>query len=70
VLYTAYELNRRAGAPAVAASQLTAKALHALPAPLARTPAVRHLRAACDIVAKARPTHDRPEFGIDMVSVS
>jgi poly(3-hydroxybutyrate) depolymerase len=69
VLYTAYELNRRAGAPAVAASQLTMKALRALPAPLARTPGVRHLRAACDIVAHARPTHDRPDFGIDMVPV-
>ena len=69
MLYSAYELNRRAGLPAMVASQLTAKALHALPAPLARTPAVRHLRAACDIVAHARPTHDRPAFGIDMVPV-
>jgi polyhydroxyalkanoate depolymerase len=69
VLYTAYELNRRAGAPVVAASELTARALHALPAPLARTPGVRHLRAACEIVAKARPTHDRPAYGIETVRV-
>ena len=69
MLYTAYELNRRAGAPVVAASELTARALHALPAPLATTPAVRHVRAACDILAKARPTHDRPAFGIDAVRV-
>ena len=67
MLYTAYELNRRAGAPVVAASELTARALHALPAPLAKTPAVRHVRAACDILAKARPTHDRPPFGIESV---
>jgi poly(3-hydroxybutyrate) depolymerase len=69
VLYTAYELNRRAGAPVVAASELTARALHALLPPLARTPAVRHVRAACEILAKARPTHDRPAFGIDTVRV-
>ncbi|TFV62252.1 polyhydroxyalkanoate depolymerase [Geodermatophilus sp. DF01-2] len=69
MLYTAYEMNRRVGAPVVAASGLTARALHALPAPLARTPAVRHVRAACDILAKARPTHDRPAFGIKTVPV-
>ncbi|NEM05433.1 polyhydroxyalkanoate depolymerase [Geodermatophilus normandii] len=70
MLYTAYEINRRAGAPVVAASGLTARALHALPAPLARNPAVRHVRAACDILAKARPTHDRPAYGIGTVRVS
>ena len=53
----------------MAATGMTARALHALPLPLARTPAVRHLRAACEIVAKARPTHDRPAFGIDTVRV-
>ena len=53
----------------MAATELTARALHALPVPLARTPAVRHLRAACEIVAKARPTHDRPAFGIETVRV-
>jgi polyhydroxyalkanoate depolymerase len=69
VLYTAYELNRRAGAPVVAASELTARALHALPLPVARNPAIRRVRAACEIVAKARPTHERPAFGIDTVRV-
>jgi polyhydroxyalkanoate depolymerase len=69
MLYSAYEIQRRAGAPVVAASELTARALHALPAPLTRAPAVRHLRAACEIVAKARPTHDRPAFGIESVRV-
>ena len=69
MLYTAYELNRRAGAPVVAASELTARALHALPLPIARNPAIRRVRAACEIVAKARPTHERPAFGIDTVRV-
>ena len=69
MLYTAYEMNRRATTPVVAASELTARALHALPAPWGRTPAVRHVRAACDILAKARPTHDRPAFGIETVPV-
>jgi polyhydroxyalkanoate depolymerase len=68
VLYTAYELQRRMTAPVVAASERTARALHALPSPLAG-PGVRHLRAACDIVANARPTHERPAFGIDAVPV-
>jgi poly(3-hydroxybutyrate) depolymerase len=69
VLYRAYELNRRATAPVVAASGLTARALRSLPSPLAGAPAVRRLRAACDIVAHARPTHTRPAFGIDAVPV-
>ncbi|TFV82792.1 polyhydroxyalkanoate depolymerase [Blastococcus sp. CT_GayMR20] len=69
MLCTAYELNRRAGAPVVAASQLTARALQALPGPLVRAPGLRHVRAACDIVAHARPTHDRPAFGIESVTV-
>ncbi len=66
---TAYESNRRAAAPVTAASQLTARALQALPAPPARTPTLRHMRAACDIPGHARPTHDRPAFGIEAVSV-
>jgi poly(3-hydroxybutyrate) depolymerase len=69
MLYTAYEMNRRAGAPVVAASEMTARALHALPAPFAQTPGVRHVRAACEVLAKARPTHDRPAYGIGTVQV-
>jgi polyhydroxyalkanoate depolymerase len=69
MLYTAYEMNRRATAPVLTASELTARALQALPTPLAKAPAVRHARALCDIVAKARPTHDRPAFGITTVPV-
>ena len=68
MLYTAYELQRRIASPVVAASGKTAKALSALPATLVPLGA-RHLRAACDIVAHARPTHDRPAFGIDSVPV-
>ena len=69
MLYTAYEMNRRMGAPVVAASEWTARALQGLPTPLSRTPAVRHMRAACDILANARPTHHRPSFGITTVPV-
>ena len=69
MLYTAYEINRRAGAPVLAASELTARALHALPAPLGKAPGVRHVRAACEVLAKARPTHDRPAYDIDVVPV-
>src|SRR3712207_3446561 len=69
MLYTAYELNRRAGAPVVTASKLAARTLGKLPAPLARTPALRHVRAACDVLGHARATHDRPAYGIDSVVV-
>ncbi|SDY86278.1 polyhydroxyalkanoate depolymerase, intracellular [Modestobacter sp. DSM 44400] len=68
MLYAAYELQRRLASPAVAVSDRTARVLNALPAPLV-APGVRHLRAACDVVAHARPTHDRPAFGIDSVPV-
>src|ERR687890_712096 len=62
-------MNRRMGAPLVAASEWTARALQGLPAPLGRTPAIRHMQAACDILANARPTHHRPAFGITSVRV-
>ena len=69
MLYSTYEFQRRMGAPVVAASGLTSKALRALPGPLGRAPGVRRVRALCDIVAKARPTHVRPDFGIESVTV-
>jgi poly(3-hydroxybutyrate) depolymerase len=53
----------------VAASGLTARALRALPGPVGGAPGVRHVRAACEIVSRARPTHVRPAFGIDSVTV-
>jgi poly(3-hydroxybutyrate) depolymerase len=68
MLYNLYELQRRMTTPVVAASERTARALHALPSPLVG-PGVRHVRAACDILAKARPTHERPSFDIDAVPV-
>ncbi|WP_164701224.1 polyhydroxyalkanoate depolymerase [Modestobacter sp. KNN46-3] len=68
MLYTAYDLQRRIASPLVTASERTARALNAVPAPLAGW-GVRHARAACDILAHARPTHDRPPFGIDAVPV-
>ena len=69
MLYAAYELNRLAGAPVVAATALAARALGALPPAIADRRNVRRLRAACAIVSKSRPTHVRPAFGIDDVSV-
>ena len=69
MLYRAYEVHRRLTGPVRATSGLTASALHGLPAPLAALPAARRLRAACDIVSRARPTHTRPEWGIDAVPV-
>src|SRR3954466_10486226 len=68
MFYTAYDLQRRLASPLVTASGKTARALSALP-PSLSAPAIRHVRAACDIVAHARPTHDRPPFGIDAVPV-
>jgi poly(3-hydroxybutyrate) depolymerase len=69
VLYTAYEWQRRLTAPAQRTSALTARALEALPAPLAGLPGPRRLRAACRLVADARPTHVRPDWDIDAVDV-
>jgi poly(3-hydroxybutyrate) depolymerase len=69
MLYTAYEVHRRAQTPVVAASALTARALSALPRPLGAGPATRRLRAVCEIVSRARPTHARPSFGITEVEV-
>ena len=69
MLYTAYEWQQRLTAPARTSSALTVRALEALPAPLAGLPGPRRLRAACRIVAEARPTHVRPDWGIDAVEV-
>ena len=69
MLYTAYQWQQRLTAPARATSAFTARALEALPAPLAALPGTRRVRAACRLVADARPTHVRPEWGIDSVDV-
>jgi poly(3-hydroxybutyrate) depolymerase len=69
MLYTAYEWQRRLAAPARTSSALTARALQGLPTPLAALPGPRRVRAMCEIVARARPTHVRPDWEIDAVTV-
>jgi polyhydroxyalkanoate depolymerase len=69
MLYQAYELHRRAATPLRNASALTARALGALPAPVPGRPPLRRVRAACDLLAHAGPTHARPDWGIDSVVV-
>jgi poly(3-hydroxybutyrate) depolymerase len=69
MLYKAYIWQQRLTTPARTASALTARALESLPAPLAGLSATRAFRAACQVVASARPTHVRPDWGIDSVVV-
>jgi poly(3-hydroxybutyrate) depolymerase len=69
VLYTAYELQRRLSAPARTTSALTARAIKGLPRPLGALPGPRLLRATAEVVANARPTHERPAWGIDEVEI-
>ena len=69
MLYNAYVWQQRLTAPGRATSASTARALESLPAPLAGLAGARRFRAACQIVASARPTHVRPDWGIDSVVV-
>ena len=69
MLYNAYEWQQRLTAPGRAASEWTARVLESLPTPLAGHPGTRAVRAACQVVASARPTHVRPDWGIDSVVV-
>ena len=69
MLYNAYVWQQRLTAPGRAASAWTARALETLPAPLAGLAGTRRLRAACQVMASARPTHVRPDWGIDSVVV-
>lgn len=69
MLYTAYEINRRAGAPALAAFSLMSRGLGAVPAPMAWHPGLKRIRALCEVVSSAHPTHTRPPFAIDSVPV-
>jgi hypothetical protein len=69
MLYTAYEWKRRLTAPARISSQSLDRTLETLPAPVAGLPVSRQIRAACQIVAASRPTHIRPDWGIDSVLV-
>jgi poly(3-hydroxybutyrate) depolymerase len=69
MLYTAYEWQRRLTGPTVATSARVARALGNLPAPLASMRGPRRLRAACQVLSGARPTHVRPDWRIDSVTV-
>jgi poly(3-hydroxybutyrate) depolymerase len=69
VLYKTYEMNRRAAAPVIASCELVAKGLSSMPPRLGRRAGVRRVRAFCEVLAKARPTHTRPSFGLDSVVV-
>lgn len=69
VLYATYDLNRRVTAPLLASDDATGRVLRALPAPLRDRRAVRHARAWCEVASRARPTHERPDFGIGEVPV-
>jgi poly(3-hydroxybutyrate) depolymerase len=69
MLYTAYEWQRRLAAPTVATSALITRALDGLPAPLSASRSARGLRAVCQVVSGARPTHVRPDWRIDSVTV-
>jgi poly(3-hydroxybutyrate) depolymerase len=69
MLYSAYQLQRRLTRPVRTTSGLTTRALHVLPSSVAAMPPLRQLEVACDIVSHARPTHYRPDWGIDSVQV-
>lgn len=69
MLYSAYEWQRRLTAPALTTSELLQRTLEGLPAPVAGLPGARRLKAACQIVASAHPTHARPDWRIEAVTV-
>jgi poly(3-hydroxybutyrate) depolymerase len=69
MLYRAYEVHRRAATPLRATSGLAAQALAALPPVAAGRAPLRRVRAACELLAHAGPTHVRPDWGIDSVVV-
>src|SRR4051812_48951059 len=67
MIYRAYEWQQRLTAPARTTSALMTRALDGLPAPLADMSSTRRLRAACQIMASAQPSHVRPDW--DMAEV-
>lgn len=69
MLYTAYEWQQRLIAPVRTSSAILERALAGLPTPVAAWTGPRRLKAVCQIAASARPTHVRPEWGIDSVRV-
>ena len=70
MLYPAYEWHRRLTEPARISSELLHRTLSGLPAPVAQLAGTRRLRAVSEIVAGARPTHVRPDWGIDAVTIA
>ncbi|GAA4557199.1 polyhydroxyalkanoate depolymerase [Pseudonocardia xishanensis] len=69
MLYPAYEWHRRLTEPARISSEILHRTLSGLPAPVAELAGTRRLRAVSEIVAGARPTHVRPDWGIESVTV-
>ncbi|MFC5950951.1 polyhydroxyalkanoate depolymerase [Pseudonocardia lutea] len=70
MLYPAYEWHRRLTEPARISSKLLHRTLSGLPAPVAELGGTRRLKAVSEIVAGSRPTHVRPDWGIDSVTVA
>jgi len=69
LLYTGYELNRRAGAPVAAALGLSAKLIRSLPDQVSELSGVRGVWAAFEVLSRARASHIRPPFAISSVFV-
>lgn len=70
MLYPAYELHRRLIEPVRFSSGLLHRTLSSLPTPVAELRGTRRLRAVSEIVAGSRPTHVRPEWGIESVTIA
>ncbi len=69
MLYQLYQTGADAGDLARDAVGSLGRLTRHLPGPVARSLPVRSARAACEVVAGARITHERPPFGIDRVVV-
>lgn len=70
MLYPAYEWQRRLSEPVRMSSKLLHRTLSGLPAPVAQLAGTRGLKAVSEIVAGTRPTHVRPDWGIDSVTIA
>lgn len=70
LLYPAYELHRRLTEPARISSEILHRTLSGLPAPVAGLRGTRRLKAISEIVAGSRPTHVRPDWDIESVTVA
>ena len=70
MLYDAYQLTDDLLAPWRTLAGVGARALRALPAPLADTPAVRAALAGTELIPFTGLRHERPRFGIDSVTIA